>query len=290
MNMKGIIPALITPFDSNGEVNYGSIRKLVNRQIEQGAGGFYVCGSTGEAFLLSDEERMKIVEVVTEEVNGRVSVVAHVGSINQRKAIEYAKHAQSCGVEAVSSVPPFYYKFNKEEIAGYYAAISDAVDVPMIIYNIPALANVTLTAEDITNIMKVCNVGGLKYTSYDLYQLDIIRREHPELKIYYGRDEMLCSALPLGITGTIGSTYNVMLPKFMAIKDSFEAGDIELASKLQGEANEILEVLVRYDTKPSMKYLFSKYGIDCGGARPPFMPLDDKAKAVLDEVYPLLFE
>ena len=290
MSMKGIIPALITPFDKNGNVNYESIRKLVNREIEQGAGGFYVCGSTGEAFLLSDEERMKIVEVVTEEVNGRVSVVAHVGNINQRKAIEYAKHAQSCGVEAVSSVPPFYYNFTKEEIAGYYAAISDAVDVPMIIYNIPALANVTLTAEDITNIMKICNVGGIKYTSYDLYQLDIIRREHPDLKIYYGRDEMLCSALPLGLAGAIGSTFNVMLPRFKAVQEAFEAGNIELASKLQGEANEILQILVKYDTKPSMKYLFTKYGIDCGAARPPFKPLDDKAKAVLDGIYPILFE
>lgn len=288
--MKGIIPALITPFDSNGDVNYDSIRKLVNRQIAQGAGGFYVCGSTGEAFLLSDEERMKIVEVVTEEVNGRVSVVAHVGNINQRKAIEYAKHAQSCGVDAVSSVPPFYYKFKKEEIARYYAAISDAVDVPMIIYNIPALAGVTLTAEDITNIMKICNVGGLKYTSYDLYQLDIIRREHPDLKIYYGRDEMLCSALPLGIAGTIGSTYNVMLPQFKAIQTAFDERNVELASKLQGEANEILQVLVKNDTKSSMKYLLTKHGIACGGARPPFMPLDDTKKQILDEIYPLLFE
>lgn len=290
MNIKGIIPALITPFDSNGEVSYASIRKLVNRLIEQGAGGFYVCGSTGEAFLLSDEERMKIMEVVTEEVNGRVGVVAHVGSINQRKAIEYAKHAQSCGVTAVSSVPPFYYKFKKEEIASYYAAISDSVDVPMIIYNIPALAGVTLTADDITNIMKVCNVGGLKYTSYDLYQLDIIRREHPDLKIYYGRDEMLCSALSLNPAGSIGATFNVMPHKFMAIQKAFEEGDIELASKLQGEANAILEILIKNDTKSSMKYLLTKHGIDCGGARPPFMPLDDKKKAILDEIYPLLFE
>lgn len=290
MNITGVIPALITPFDSDYEVNYDSLRQLVNRLIGQGVGGFYVCGSTAECFLLSDEERMKIVEVVTEEANGRVEVIAHVGNINQRKAIEYAKHAQSCGVTAVSSVPPFYYKFKKEEIASYYAAISDAVDLPMIIYNIPALANVSLTPADISNIMRVCNVGGLKYTSYDLYQLEQIKREHPDLKIFYGRDEILCSALPLGLTGTIGSTYNVMPHKFIAIQKAYEEGNLELASKLQSEANAILDVLIKNDTKSSMKYLLTKHGIKCGNARPPITALNDEKKAELDKLYPLLFE
>ena len=289
MNVTGIIPALITPFDGNYDVNYSSLRHLVNRLIEQGVGGFYVCGSTAECFLLSDEERMRIMEVVTEEVNGRVGVIAHVGNINQRKAIEYAKHAQSCGVTAVSSVPPFYYKFKKEEIASYYAAISDAVDIPLIVYCIPALSGVTLTVDDISNIMKVSNAQGLKYTAYDLFELEKIKRRHPDLALFYGRDEMFCSALPLGLAGAIGSTYNVMPQKFIAIQKAYEEGNMKLASQIQSEANSILEVLIQNDTKSSMKYLLTKGGIDCGGARPPVTPLDDAKKAILDEIYPLIF-
>lgn len=290
MKVAGIIPALITPFDNDYEVNYSSLRRLVNRLLDQGVGGFYVCGSTAECFLLSDEERMKIIEVVTEEVNGRVGVIAHVGNINQRKAIEYARHAQSCGVTAVSSVPPFYYKFKKEEIANYYAAISDAVDLPMIIYCIPALSGVTLTVDDISNIMQVSNAQGLKYTAYDLFELEKIRRRHPDLKIFFGRDEMFCSALPLGLTGAIGSTYNVMPQKYIAIQKAYEEGNMKLAAQIQSEANAILEVLIQNDTKSSMKYLLTKNGIDCGGARPPVIALDDAKKAALDEIYSLIFE
>ncbi len=289
MNVKGIIPALLTPFDRNYEVNYDSLRKHVNRLIAQEVGGFYVCGSTGECFMLDDKERMKIMEVVTEEVNGRVDVIAHVGNINLRKAIEYAKHAESCGVTAVSSVPPFYYKFKKEEIVSYYAAISDAVDLPMIVYSIPALSGVALTVDDIGDILKVSNTQGLKYTDYNLFELEKIRRYYPDLNIYYGRDEMFCSALPLGLAGAIGSTYNVMPHKFIALQKAFEDGDLVRASQLQSEANAILEVMIKYDTKSAMKYLLTKSGIDFGRARNPITALTDEQKMKLDELYPLIF-
>lgn len=290
MNIKGIIPALLTPFDHNYEVNYDSLRKHVNRLIEQGAGGFYVCGSTAECFMLDDKERMKIMEVVTEEVNGRVDVIAHVGNINLRKAVEYAKHAESCGVTAVSSVPPFYYKFKKEEIVSYYATISDAVDLPMIVYSIPALSGVALTANDIGDILKASNTQGLKYTDYNLFELEKIRRKFPDLNVYYGRDEMYCSALPLGLSGGIGATYNVMMHKFVAMQKAYEEGNLELASKLQGEANAILEEMQKCDTKSAMKYLLTKSGIDFGGARPPVVALNEAQKASLDELYKVIFE
>lgn len=290
MNIKGIIPALLTPFDHNYEVNYDSLRKHVNRLIEQGAGGFYVCGSTAECFMLDDKERMKIMEVVTEEVNGRVDVIAHVGNINLRKAVEYAKHAESCGVTAVSSVPPFYYKFKKEEIVSYYATISDAVDLPMIVYSIPALSGVALTANDIGDILKASNTQGLKYTDYNLFELEKIRRKFPDLNVYYGRDEMYCSALPLGLSGGIGATYNVMMHKFVAMQKAYEEGNLELASKFQGEANAILEEMQKCDTKSAMKYLLTKSGIDFGGARPPVTALNEAQKANLDELYKVIFE
>ena len=112
MNIKGIIPALVTPFDSNGKVDYGVLSELVNRLIDQGVDGFYSCGSTAECFLLTDDERKKVMETVIETVDGRVPVIAHVGNIGTEKTIELAKHAEAAGASAVSSVPPFYYKFS----------------------------------------------------------------------------------------------------------------------------------------------------------------------------------
>ena len=104
MKLGGLIPALVTPFDGNGEVNFPELRKLVNVLLEEGADGFYVTGSTGECFLLTDEERIRIVAAVTEEVNGRVPVVAHVGKIGAAQAAKLAREAEKAGADAVSSV------------------------------------------------------------------------------------------------------------------------------------------------------------------------------------------
>lgn len=158
MEFQGIIPALVTPMDNTRKVSYSSLRRLVNHLIEQGVDGFYACGSTSECFLLEDDERKKILEAVTEEVNGRVPVVAHIGAIATDKAVDFARHAASCGVAAVSSVPPFYFKFSFEDIARYYQTISDAVDLPVILYNIPDFTGVALNASNIKPIMAACNI------------------------------------------------------------------------------------------------------------------------------------
>ena len=107
--MKGIIPALVTPFDDRGEVNTSSLRALVNKLIGEGVGGFYVCGSTGEGLLLEEQERKQILETVVEESNGSVPVIAHVGALSTKQAVRLAVHARECGADAVSSIPPLYY-------------------------------------------------------------------------------------------------------------------------------------------------------------------------------------
>lgn len=285
MNIQGIIPALVTPFNEDYSVNYQALRVLVNQLIEQGVGGFYVCGSTAECFLLSDAERMKIMEVVTEETNGRVPVIAHVGNISADTAVMYAKHAAECGVSAVSSVPPFYYKFSLDEIGDYYARISDAVDLPLIVYSIPAFSGVAVTADNLDRITGRCNAAGLKYTSYDLFELDKIHRKYPELMLFNGHDEVYLNALPIGLTGAIGSTFNVMPKRYMSIQNAYENGDMKKASALQAETNEIIQTLIKTGVNQGVKYLLTKKGIPCGNCRVPFAVLDEEKKQLLDNVY-----
>jgi len=288
MEFKGIIPAVITPMKEDGKVNYSSLRHLTNRLIDQGAGGLYICGSTSECFMLDDSERKKIVEVVTEETNGRVPVVAHIGAIWVDKAIEFAKHAASCGVTAVSSVPPFYYNFSFDEIAQYYKEISDAVDVPIILYNIPDFTGVSLNASNIRKILENCNVMGIKYTDYNLFEMERICRAYPGLSIYNGHDECMLNALPLGIAGSIGSTFNIMLPQFKKIESLFVKGEIEKAREIQHEVNAVIDVLLSTILFPAIKYILTKTGIDCGPCRKPFSELSEKDKALLDTVLPLI--
>lgn len=284
MNISGIVPALITPFTEGGEINLKELKKLANMLIEEGANGFYVGGSTAECFMLKDEERKNILEAVMEEVNGRVPIIAHVGAIWAEEAADLAKHAKNCGVAGISSVPPFYYNFSFEEIVAYYKIITEAAQMPVMIYNFPAFSGVSINADNIGKIMDACQVGGLKYTDYNLFELEKIRRKYPELPIMYGHDELLLNALPIGINGAIGSTFNAMTPKYHRILKAYNEGNLVEASKIQHEANTIVEALVKVGVFRGIKYLLGKKGIECGICRKPFRELTTVEKEILDQI------
>lgn len=282
--MKGIIPALVTPFDDRGEVNTSSLRALVNKLIGEGVGGFYVCGSTGEGLLLEEQERKQILETVVEESNGSVPVIAHVGALSTKQAVRLAVHARECGADAVSSIPPLYYPYGLAEIAGYYRTISEASGLPMIIYNIPALSGFSLTAENVGTLLDACGAWGLKFTSYNLYELDKIHRKYPALKLFNGHEEILLNALPIGVEGAIGSSFNFMAEHFLAICNHYQNRDLVQAEQAQREANRLVDAMVQYGGVRAVKYLLTRQGIPCGDAREPFSKLTDEQKKKLDEI------
>ena len=285
MKLDGIIPAIVTPFDRNGDVNYTELKKLVELLLEEGADGFYVTGSTGECFLLTDEERTLVTAAVAETVNGKVPVIAHIGKIGASQAANLAREAQRAGASAVSSVPPFYYNFQTDEIAGYYECISNATDLPVVIYNIPQFSGVSINADNMASIMGNSRVEGLKYTDLNLYELERIRRKFPQLKIMFGKDESLLYALPVGVDGAIGSTYNFTLKLFRKIWNAYRQELFREAEKLQHEANKIISEMLRIkNIIAAEKYLLGKKGIQCGNCRPPFRPLTEEEKHILDGI------
>ena len=158
-HFTGIYPALVTPFDESGRVSLGIVTKLIDSLLEKGVSGFYVGGSTGEAYLLTSEERKQYLEAVMKVVDGRCDVIANIGMFATEHAIELARHAESVGVAAVSSVPPFYFPFEIKEYITYYHDIANAVTVPVILYNIPAMSKVNFTKNDIKCICNIMIVG-----------------------------------------------------------------------------------------------------------------------------------
>lgn len=283
--LSGIFPALLTPFDASGRINEDSLRKLVSFNIAKGVDGFYVCGSTGEAFLLSHEERKRILEVVVSEVAGRVAVICHVGAISTDFSIELGRHAVVTGADAVSSIPPFYYKFSTDEVLGFYRDLADAIELPVIPYNFPALSGVSLSGDLIRQLRKHPRIAGVKFTSSDLFQLERMKKADPELIVYNGFDEMFLAGMAMGADGAIGSTYNFMPGKFLGIRERLLAGDLPGARALQDQANEVIQVLIATG-KPlvAQKYLTGLIGIPCGDCRRPFIPLTNTEKANLDAV------
>lgn len=289
MNIKGIIPALVTPFKEDHSINYSALRQLVNQLIDSGADGFYVCGSAAECFLMTAEERKSIVETVVTEADGRVPIIAQIGNIGTAQAVELAKHAADSGVSAVSSVPPFYFKFSVPEIASYYEAIAKASDLPLVIYSIPAFSGVAITHDNIKTILDASGAKGLKYTSYDLFELERIHRAFPELTVFNGHDECFANALPVGINGAIGSTFNLMPHKYKAIQAAYERGDNSAVAAMQADVNKIIDILIKAGVNPGIKYLLSKRGIPCGDCRPPFGKLTEKVMKLLDSIEEKIF-
>lgn len=290
MISRGIYTALLTPFDKNGEFSKSALEKLIEFNLEKGVSGFYVTGSTGEAFLLSEKERLEVMTAVADIAgDSGVSLVAHVGSISTRYSTELARHAEKLGYDAVSAVPPFYFNFSGGEIKQYYADIAHSVDIPMIIYNIPAFSGVTMTIGDIDEMLRDEKIAGVKNTSSDYFVMEKIKAHNPHKILFNGYDETFLAGLAMGADGAIGSTYNFMADKFVEIQRLFGENKIAEAQQLQHTANRIIEALVSVGVMQGEKAILSALGIPMGACRAPFGKLSaEQEKQLLDTVLPLL--
>ncbi|MHB8063942.1 MAG: N-acetylneuraminate lyase [Ruminiclostridium sp.] len=284
-NLKGIYAALITPFESSGEVNYIELKNIVAHLIEKGIDGFYVCGSTAEAFLLTVEERKNILEAVVEASKSRAKIIAHTGSIGTDLTVDLALHAKKSGADAISAVTPFYYKFSAEEIVNYYYEIADRTQMPTIIYNFPNLTGFALSVKNVDDLANNKNIVGIKYTASDLYTLERFKFLHPDMLIYNGFDEVFLYGLMAGADGGIGSTYNFMPKKYRTLMDLFYAGKYDEARMLQHEINDLIDVVAKYGAMATTKEFLTLEGFDCGICRSPFKPLSTEAKAEIKKAF-----
>ena len=285
---KGIFSALVTPFDGNDEVNVSSLEKLVKKNVSQGVNGFYVGGSTGEAFLLSLKEREQIMEV-TKSCSADKTLIAHVGAMAEKDAIILAKKAKELGYDAISSVTPTYFKYSFNDIKDYYKRLADVSGLPMLIYHIPALSGVSMGVKEISEFLSDDRFIGIKYTSNDFFTMERVRTEFPNKIIYNGYDEMFLSGIAMGADGAVGTTYNFMADKFVKMYDLFSRGENKEALKIQATANAIIQVLIKVGVIPATKEVLTQLGIDCGDCRRPFGKLSEESKKIItEEILPLL--
>lgn len=279
--LAGIIPALVTPYAKDGQINPDSLRKLVRVLIKKGVDGFYVCGSTGEAFMMSLEERKSVLEIVIDEVAGSRPVIAHVGCISSQQAAELAYHAGKAGAAAISSITPFYYGFSFSEIKDYYQRLVNAAEMPLVVYNFPGNSGVDLSLEEIRQLIEIDGVIGIKHTSYDLFTLEQIKSFSKDTIVFNGHDEVYLGALALGTNGAIGSTFNVIPEKFLKITELFSQNKMAEALKVQKEANRIITIMIKLGVLPAVKAILELQGIECGNCRPPFRELTQEDKRLL---------
>lgn len=284
----GIFTALLTPFDKNDNINEKALRELVKFNLSMGVKGFYVCGSTGESFLMSKEERRRVMEIVKDCAED-ATLIAHIGSVNEKDALFLAKSANEIGYDIVSSVAPYYYKFSFEEIKNYYFRLADAASLQMLVYHIPVLSGVNMGVNDLGAFLNDDRFIGIKYTSNDFFMMEQCKTNYPDKVLYNGFDEMFLSGLSMGADGAIGSTYNFMANKFVLINKLFKEGKIKEAQKIQQEANRIITILCKIGVFRAEKEVLNQLGFDFGVCRHPFSEATAEDKELIkNEIIPFL--
>ena len=273
-NMNGVIPAMITSFNKDESINKEGISKTVDYLVSQKVNGLYITGSTGETFLMSQQEKKNVIEIIVEEVNGRVPVIAHIGSIGTKITTELGEYAEKIGVDALSALPPFYYSFSNDEIFNYYKDISNSSNLPITVYNISHAHLMDL--DMLKKLASIENIKGVKYTASTHFNFNKIKKEIGEsFKIYSGMDEMALSGLMAGADGIIGSFYNLMPEMFVNIFQQVQKNRIIEAKKTQEKINTIILYALKKSGYPFIKMGLKWLNIDSGYVRRPFKSIID---------------
>ena len=224
---------------------------------------------------MTHEERKLLVEYVCDQVKGRIPIIVHVGSISTKLSIDLAKHAYKSGADAVSSVPPFYWRFDDESIYQYYKDISESTELPMIVYNVPLAGLMGL--DMIYKLSKINNVKGIKYTATNHYEMRLIKEKlGKDFMIYSGSDEMAISGLLHESDGLIGSFYSVIPDLFINIYEYMKSGEIQKAQDDQLMAVDIIMASLKYDYYAVIKLGLNWMGVDAGVVRRPFKELSSE--------------
>ena len=287
-NLKGIYTALLTPFHEDGSINEKELARLVRHNLNLGADGFYVCGSTAEALMLNVEERKRIMNIVKENAEN-ANLIAHIGAISERDAHLLAAYARELDYDLISSVAPFYYKFSFPEVRDYYFRLADRSGMKMLVYHIPLYSGVGMGFDEMASFLNDDRFAGIKYTSNDFFTMERAKAAFPDKLILNGYDEMILSGLAMGADGGIGSTYNFMADKFVLIRKLFHEGKVEEARKVQNEANRIIAVLIRIGVMQAEKEIMNQLGFDFGSCLPPFSKIPEEGKELLKkEVLPYI--
>ena len=265
-NLKGIFSALLVSFNEDGSINEKGLRQIIRYNIDKmKVDGLYVGGSTGENFMLSTAEKKEIFRIAKDAV----ALIAQVGSVNLKEAVELGKYATELGYDSLSAVTPFYYKFTFPEIKHYYNTIIDETGNNMIVYSIPFLTGVNMGIEQFGELYKNPKVLGVKFTAGDFYLLERLKKAYPNHLIWAGFDEMMLPAASLGVDGAIGSTFNVNGVRARQIFELAKAGKIKEALEIQHVTNDLIEGILANGLYLTIKELLKLDGVEAGYCREP---------------------
>lgn len=287
IKIRGIIPPIITPMNEDESINEQELRNQVNRQIENGIHGLFPFGTNGEGYILSEVEKEKILSIVIEEAKGRVPIYAGTGCISTKDTIRQSLMAKSLGADILSIITPSFAAASQNELYEHYKAIAEAVDMPIVLYNIPARTGNSIAPATVAKLSKIENIVGAKDSSgnFDnMLQYIEVTRENGDFAILSGNDSLILWNLLAGGTGGIAGCANVF-PKTMAsIYNYFMAGEMEKAREAQDSIRSFRACFKYGNPNTIVKTAVSLLGYPVGKCRAPFNQVPEEGIEALKKV------
>ena len=292
-NLKGSITALVTPMESDGEINWEGLQDLIEWHISASTSGLVVVGTTGESATLDVSEHVQLIERSVDISNGRIKVIAGTGANSTKEAIYLSSSAKSAGADAALLVTPYYNKPTQEGLYQHYQLIADEVDFPQILYNVPSRTGCDLLNDTVMRLVDHQNIVGLKDATGDLGRLeDFVTNLDSEQKdnfaLYSGDDPTATEFMINGGTGTISVTSNIVPKTISNICDYALSGEAKAARDLDATLVRLNQILFIESNPIPVKWMLNRIGRITDGIRLPLSHLDskfhDKAEEVLSEL------
>ena len=281
---KGTGTAIITPFKKDGEIDVAALRRLVNFQEENGVDVLVPCGSTGESATLSHEEHIRVIEIVRDEAK-KAKILAGAGSNCTAEAVMLSKGAEDLGVDGILSISPYYVKPTQEGLYLHYKAIQDAVDIPVIVYNVPGRTSTNITVDTILRLAELPGIAGVKEASGNFSQImDILAKKPEGFEVLSGDDGLTLGLLCLGAEGVISVASNCCPGLVSNMVHSARNGDVKTAREIHERLLPLFSALFCESNPIPIKYAMGRMGFGDGRPRLPLTELSAKGKSIMDPV------
>lgn len=270
---SGSIVAIVTPMLADGAVDNGALDRLVEFHIAEGTNGIVAVGTTGESPTLSVEEHIGVVRRIVERAAKRIPVIAGTGSNSTTEAIEQTELAKAAGADACLSVTPYYNKPTQEGLYRHYKAIAEAVDIPVILYNVPGRTSCDLKPETVERLAAIPNIVGLKEAPSIERNRELLSRVGGRIDLFSGDDDLAVESVLMGFQGVISVTANIAPRRIRAVIDAALAGRKEEARRLDAELQHLHKAMFLESNPIPVKWALARMGMIADGIRLPLTPL-----------------
>ena len=279
MKFAGSYVALVTPFQADGSVDFGKLRELVNWHLAQGTDGIVALGTTGESSTMSNEEDDEVARCIIETVNGKIPVIVGAGSNCTQTQLEKSRKYHDLGADGLLLITPYYNKANDEGMYRHFATVADAIDTPVILYNVPGRTGCSISPACCARLARHPNIAGIKEASGNIsYTAKIARLLSDDFCMFSGNDDMIVPVMSLGGCGVISVWANICPKECHDLVAAFAAGVVASARAMQLRYLELINALFCEVNPIPIKEAMNQLGMNVGGYRLPLCEISDAGR------------